>query len=561
MTRRQKIRRRRAVQLGTLAVIVVAALLIVPPLLGKVAAHAPTEEVVLQFDNSMVLHNGELARITENDGTALAPYRDNGVAMLPMRWLAETAGLSVEWEPESKAITLAQPEGGLSVVMTAGSTEMRVGDETVALDAPPILKDGVAYVPARAVSEAFGWNIASPAEAGSYIFLDNGSKPAEPTEQQIAAAKEKLGPSRDELRSQSLIARSGSGTILWNGTEVELKTGENHYLGAVSQDGVDYLPVEATFAAIGGAVEAADNGYTVTFDGKSVSLQGNKVDGKAIAEDGAALFTDEDGVAYLPGEMLAAVTGMQYDSLSGGVFALTAAKLDGFTDQETYMTSLGAQLPDKRPDIPDAKGYIALTFDDGPTGGATGLTAKLLDGLKERGAHATFFMCGYRIKDFHTHMKRYLEEGHELGNHTMDHPLKFSKLAPEEIYNQVDSNSALIESYTGQRPTAIRPVGGAVTDNVKEQMKKLGLPIINWSVDTLDWKYRDAARIKKVIVNEARDGDIVLMHDLHQPTVDGVLAAIDELQAQGYAFVTVHELAQIKGVTLEPGTVYTDIKG
>ena len=87
------------------------------------------------------------------------------------------------------------------------------------------------------------------------------------------------------------------------------------------------------------------------------------------------------------------------------------------------------------------------------------------------------------------------------------------------------------------------------------------MPIINWSVDNrLDWKYRDAARIKSVIVNEAKDGDIVLMHDLRDCTLEGVLGAIDALQDEGYAFVTVSELARVKGVSLETGWVYTNLR-
>ena len=230
------------------------------------------------------------------------------------------------------------------------------------------------------------------------------------------------------------------------------------------------------------------------------------------------------------------------------------------TSQVAYLTSLGEALPEKRPPIPKADAYVALTFDDGPTGGSSGLTARLLNGLQERDAHATFFMCGYRIKDFHTHMDRYLAEGHELGNHTMDHPGVLTKKSYDTIIEQIQSNDELIKSYCGEKPTVFRPVGGAVNDDVKNAAKELGLPIINWSVDTEDWKYRNAEHIRSVIVENAKDGDIVLMHDLRDCTLEGALAAIDELSEQGYAFVTVEELARIKGVEMEPGEVYTDFR-
>ena len=109
----------------------------------------------------------------------------------------------------------------------------------------------------------------------------------------------------------------------------------------------------------------------------------------------------------------------------------------------------------------------------------------------------------------------------------------------------------------------MRPVGGGVNDTVKEQMKALGLPIINWSVDTLDWSTKtDPESVKDHIINEVEDGDIVLMHDIWQGTLPGVLAAIDELQSRTdktYAFVTVSELAAVKGITLEPGMVYSNL--
>ncbi|MDO5784989.1 MAG: polysaccharide deacetylase family protein [Eubacteriales bacterium] len=207
--------------------------------------------------------------------------------------------------------------------------------------------------------------------------------------------------------------------------------------------------------------------------------------------------------------------------------------------------------------LPQGDKYMAITFDDGPTGNEGGRTERLLDGLKARGVHATFFLCGYRVKDFNSMMDRYLVEGHEVGNHTMDH-IRLDTKTDDGGYAQVSATNDLIASYTGQKPTLIRPTGGAYNDAVISSMRQLGLPIILWNIDTLDWKDHDnAALIKQRIVENAQDGAIVLEHDLYEATVEGVLAAIDELQAQGYAFVTVSELAQLKGVTLEPGKVYS----
>lgn len=223
--------------------------------------------------------------------------------------------------------------------------------------------------------------------------------------------------------------------------------------------------------------------------------------------------------------------------------------------EETEVEKEPEQPKETNP-LHDGDKYMALTFDDGPTGNEGGLTERLLDGLKERGVHSTFFMCGYRVKDFNSMMKRYLDEGHELGNHTMDHVLAHK--SSDGCYEQVKSNNELIESYTGQKPTVYRPCGGEYNDDVIASMKELGMPIILWNLDTLDWKYRDADSVRDHILEQAKDGSIVLEHDLYETTVDGVLQAIDILQEQGYAFVTVSELAEIKGVTLEAGKVYED---
>ena len=311
---------------------------------------------------------------------------------------------------------------------------------------------------------------------------------------------------------------------------------------AVMQDGSLYFPAES--------LSEISNG-SLTYEDGALLQDGRRLD--------IAVETIDDA-PYCKVSDLAGALGKQYCEPAEGMAALTGLALEGHQMQMDAIASEASGLPSLA-DIPKADAYIALTFDDGPTGGSDGLTVRLLDALKEHNAHATFFMCGYRIKDFHTHMDRYLAEGHELGNHTMNHPSKSLKgQSSSFVHEEIDSNSELIESYTGQKPTVMRPVGGAYDNNVKECMKESGLPIINWSVDTLDWKNRDADIIYQRIVDSVQDGDIVLMHDLRQCTLDGVVRAMETLEDRGFAFVTVSELAAIKGVTLEPGEVYTDFR-
>ena len=142
------------------------------------------------------------------------------------------------------------------------------------------------------------------------------------------------------------------------------------------------------------------------------------------------------------------------------------------------------------------------------------------------------------------------------------HQCHLTGLGTDDIRTQIDDATNAIKDIAGQAPQVLRPVGGGVNSDVKAVAAELGYPIINWSVDTEDWKYCDADHVKKVIVEQAQDGDVVLMHDLYETSVRGALAAIDELQSRTdktYAFVTVSQLAAIHGITLEPGVVYNGL--
>ncbi|MGM9612607.1 MAG: polysaccharide deacetylase family protein, partial [Butyricicoccus sp.] len=429
----------------------------------------------------------------------------------------------------------------------------------VSVSSPAVNTDGTLFVPAQAVAQAFGWGYA---ENDSYAVVSTKKEvETKKLEQFSEKAEELLGIPRMELLASSLIFRADSDCVVKNGEQTDLVDDEGRYYAPMVANNKFCLPAKATAIALGGKAEDMDGGSVqLTIGNDTIELTAESTaklnDKNYKSEEGDVLIQDD--ITYISSSLLCEM--LEYlDAGEGNVCMIGSLSFANADSQISYMTAMGETLPDRRPDIPKADHYVALTFDDGPTGGSSGLTARLLDGLKERGAHATFFMCGYRIKDFHTHMERYLAEGHELGNHTMDHPGLLTKTDYATIIEQVSSNNELIQSYCGEEASVFRPVGGAVNDDVKNAAKELGLPIINWSVDTLDWKYRDAARIKSVIVEEAKDGDIVLMHDLRDCTLEGVLGAIDALKDEGYAFVTVQELARIKGVNLEPGEVYTDL--
>ncbi len=214
-----------------------------------------------------------------------------------------------------------------------------------------------------------------------------------------------------------------------------------------------------------------------------------------------------------------------------------------------------ATTPSPLPALPENDGtvkYVALTFDDGPGQ----FTAELLDGLKQRGVLATFFVLGCQVEKYGDVLKRAAEEGHQIANHTYDHKY-LTKLSLEQAQTEIDSTNTLIEQATGVVPRYIRPPGGYQNEAVRQCFSQ---PFIMWSVDTNDWKYKDAERHANYIASTAVDGDIILMHDIYSTSVQGALKAIDLMQARGYVFVTVDELFRIKGKTTEAGYAYSSAK-
>lgn len=202
------------------------------------------------------------------------------------------------------------------------------------------------------------------------------------------------------------------------------------------------------------------------------------------------------------------------------------------------------------------KKLIAITFDDGPY---TPVTCSLLDRLDKYNARVTFFVLGSRLdgsQSYRETMKRAYEMGNQIASHTYSHS-DLTSLSKEALYNDVAKANAAVKNVIGVEPTAIRPPYGAINSTVEAAANK---NIIMWSVDSLDWKYRNADTVCSNICNSAFDGAIVLLHDLYQTSVDGAIRAMDILQGKGYAFVTVDELAQLRGVQMNTSTKYFQFK-
>lgn len=193
---------------------------------------------------------------------------------------------------------------------------------------------------------------------------------------------------------------------------------------------------------------------------------------------------------------------------------------------------------------------VALTFDDGPSGR---FTRALLRGLEERQAKATFLLCGYRLKDYPAEARQILEQGHEIGLHGYSHD-PMDKMSAGTLTRELKDNLKLLPQ--GCHPVFLRAPGGACSQLVKDTAKEFGLAVLNWSVDPRDWATRDAEAITTMVIDNVQDGDVILLHDMTDSSVEAALAIIDRLKAQGFQFVTVSELANRKNISIQPGKEY-----
>ena len=177
---------------------------------------------------------------------------------------------------------------------------------------------------------------------------------------------------------------------------------------------------------------------------------------------------------------------------------------------------------------------IALTFDDGPSKA----TEKLLDALKERNVKATFFVIGEYAKLYPETIKREVEEGHIVGNHTYTH-VDIAQLSKEEAMEEIEKTNQLVKEISGHTIEYIRPPFG---DGNQELMEEMQLMTVMWSVDPLDWTTANEDEIVNKVVTETSENDIILLHDCYESSVNAAIRIVDLLMAEGYEFVTVEEL-------------------
>ena len=228
-------------------------------------------------------------------------------------------------------------------------------------------------------------------------------------------------------------------------------------------------------------------------------------------------YRNQDGTIYQNGWQ--EIDGSEYYFDENGYVITGWEEIDG---KDCYFDENGVYDSTKEPPL------VALTFDDGPGQ----YTDKLLDCLEENGTKATFYMLGQNVERYPDIVKRMNDLGMELSNHTYDHK-DLTKLTQSQITDEIEKTSSLIQKV----------------------QNLAGLPIVKWSIDTKDWKTKSEDQTYQCVMDNVEDGSIILMHDIHEWSVDAALRLIPDLMEEGYKLVTVQELAQAKGITLENGKV------
>lgn len=235
------------------------------------------------------------------------------------------------------------------------------------------------------------------------------------------------------------------------------------------------------------------------------------------------------------------------DATTDTATATAAPAAQDSTDVQTIPQDTPVPTPTP---VPDKK--VALTFDDGPSD----YTARLLDCLEANNAKATFFLVGNMIDYYSEDVTRMEALGCELGNHSYDHT-DLSTLSAEEVSNEIGQTDQLLNNLVGHGATVVRPPYGNVNDTVTSV---IATPMILWTVDPEDWdEGEDVDRLVNAVLDNVTDGSIVLMHDIFSSSVDAAEILIPRLIQEGYELVTVHQLAESKGITLQGGVLYNSL--
>lgn len=221
---------------------------------------------------------------------------------------------------------------------------------------------------------------------------------------------------------------------------------------------------------------------------------------------------------------------------------------DALTKAVDAVDTLGEDAVAKPTPKPRSKA-VALSFDDGPS---TQNTMRILNTLKKYNAHATFFVVGNRVSAGADLLKKELEYGCEIGNHSWQHD-NYSLMKIKKVNKDLQRTAKLVKKKTGYTIRLVRPPYGAISDVMRKKLKN---PMILWSVDTLDWKTRNAKAVLKEVKKQTSDGAVILMHDIHESTADALDSVLSWLVKNDYDVLTVSELMARNGQKMKNGKAY-----
>lgn len=320
----------------------------------------------------------------------------------------------------------------------------------------------------------------------------------------------------------------GSQFLRYDGTYVTddfvVSMGDTYYFDSEGNMVTGWQQIQGGRYFFGDNGILARSGWQVNGDSKSYVDDSGRALAGLQTIDGKKYYFDENAL-------------MATGEITLGMVKYKFAK-DGSLESQKVM--------DVDPDRP----MVALTFDDGP-GQRTG---ELLAKLEEYHAHATFFMLGQKVSSYPEEVRKMKEIGCELGNHSYDHA-DLGKSDAAKIIDEITSTNAKVAAITEENPTVMRPPYGSISSTLRENA---GMPMIMWNIDTLDWKTRNAQATIDNVMSSVKDGDIILMHDIHSETIDAAFELIPKLEEAGYQLVTISEMAAAKGVALQSGEKYID---
>ncbi len=310
--------------------------------------------------------------------------------------------------------------------------------------------------------------------------------------------------------------------------------------------------VAAIYARVSSAVLEAGQSIDLGAETWPADAEDRKV--VYASSDANVAAVDDSGRIHAVSKGVADITAVSRDDGHSVVCRITvnprrSDPVYNTAKQITYTSRYSLELKPLGRSIDPNRPMVALTYDDGPRPRSTNA---ILDVLERYDAVATFFELGQLAAAYPECIAREVDLGCEVANHSYSHPM-LSGLSAGGVANELSATNNAIYNACGVTPTLLRPPYGAYNRTVQNNA---GMPLILWSIDTLDWKYRNASYVTSVIKNNVTDGSVVLMHSIYDSTAEATAIIVPWLINRGYQLVTVSELAEARGISMQNGAVY-----